>query len=511
MRGVRRFPVWTWPLLAAPGLIVAYYVLLRHLGYEAVSTQAVYSSASVAAIVSLVLGAWRHRRAGRGPWLLLAGGQAAMLTGDIVYFLVGRAHGGQVPYPGPPDVAYLSGYLGLAGGLLWLVRRRTPGWDLASIIDAAVAVAAALLGWVYLIEPLASAAGSHAAAQAVTVAYPVMDLGLLLLGVRLMLGAGARPPAFWLLAAWLGATIVGDTVYSVQSLLGVYDGTFVDGVYLFGTLCLAAAGAHRSMARLDASSAVAAPDAGRARLAVLAAAAIVAPCVLAVQDWRGAPLHVPEVAGACIALFLLVVARMAGLVGTQRVMAITDGLTGLRTRRYLEAAFGNEAARSARTGAPTGFLLIDVDHFKKINDTYGHQAGDRVLVELARRLGQLVRRGEVVARYGGEEFAVLLPGTDAAALRATAHRIHRGIVAAPFAIGEGRLVEVTVSIGGAGMPYHAHGVEELSRAADLALYAAKDAGRDQVVMATGGRRPPARRADRDDRGGRVARSFSRTG
>lgn len=122
-----------------------------------------------------------------------------------------------------------------------------------------------------------------------------------------------------------------------------------------------------------------APDATAGRLVVLAVTSVLAPIVLAVQYARGGELRVPEIVASCIVMFLLVLARMAGLVRTQRMMAVTDGLTGLRTRRYLEAALRGEADRVRRGGGSSGFLLIDVDHFKTVNDSYGHQAGDRVV------------------------------------------------------------------------------------------------------------------------------------
>jgi diguanylate cyclase (GGDEF)-like protein len=245
------------------------------------------------------------------------------------------------------------------------------------------------------------------------------------------------------------------------------------------------------MAKVDESSSTTAPDATSARLLVLATASVVAPAVLAVQYLRSAALHVPEIVVACILLFLLVLLRMAGLVSVQRTMAITDALTGLRTRRYLEEALRSEGERRrGAAGTSSAFLLVDVDHFKDVNDTYGHQAGDRVLVEVTRRMRDLVRTGDVVARYGGEEFAILLPGISSDELTELSRRLQRGISTAPFAIGAGRLIEVTVSIGGARMPGGHEPVDEMIRTADQALYAAKGAGRNQVVLA-GQAQPPA--------------------
>jgi diguanylate cyclase (GGDEF)-like protein len=175
---------------------------------------------------------------------------------------------------------------------------------------------------------------------------------------------------------------------------------------------------------------------------------------------------------------------MAGLVRAQRHAAITDGLTGLRSRRFFEQALHAESVRATRTGSELAMLLLDIDHFKTVNDTYGHNAGDQVLVEIAHRLGGLVRPGDLVACYGGEEFAVLLPGASPQTAREIAERIRRGVAIAPIAIGEDRLHQVTISAGASGMPAPCTDAEELVLAADRALYAAKGAGRNRVVASS---------------------------
>jgi two-component system cell cycle response regulator len=175
---------------------------------------------------------------------------------------------------------------------------------------------------------------------------------------------------------------------------------------------------------------------------------------------------------------------LAGLVAAQRRAATTDGLTKLRSRSYLEQALRTEAARARRAGEPLSVVLLDIDHFTKVNDTHGHRDGDRVLVEVAKRLQSLARPGDLVARYGGEEFAILLRDTDQARGREIAERIRHGIATAPIAVGDNRLHRVTISLGVAGMAAtSAQNASDLVLAADRALYAAKDAGRNQVAMA----------------------------
>jgi two-component system cell cycle response regulator len=166
---------------------------------------------------------------------------------------------------------------------------------------------------------------------------------------------------------------------------------------------------------------------------------------------------------------------------------LTDPLTGWNNRRYLEARLREEIARCRRLQSPIACLMVDVDHFKQVNDRYGHLAGDDVLRGVAARLAREVRSSDVAARYGGEEFVILLPGTDARAGRVLAERIRAAVAERPFEIGGGRdPLAVTVSIGVADRVPDASDDaaqgEELIARADAALYAAKAGGRNMVVV-----------------------------
>ena len=166
----------------------------------------------------------------------------------------------------------------------------------------------------------------------------------------------------------------------------------------------------------------------------------------------------------------------------------TDVLTGWHNRRYLTVRIGEELARARRDRKRLVCLMLDVDHFKRVNDTWGHAAGDVVLQELAQRIESQVRASDVAARYGGEEFVVLLPGTDVGAASKLAERIRKEIAASPIGLPCGAEVTITASIGIAEI---SPGPEDkdlktlgdsLIARADVALYAAKSAGRDQVVV-----------------------------
>jgi diguanylate cyclase (GGDEF)-like protein len=161
-------------------------------------------------------------------------------------------------------------------------------------------------------------------------------------------------------------------------------------------------------------------------------------------------------------------------------MAINDSLTGLHTRRYLMERFGEEFARTGLKGLSLSILMIDVDNFKKINDEYGHLAGDQVLREVGHMVTQTIREIDIAGRYGGEEFCVILPDTDKPGALLAAERVR-------LAIDEHKIkaydasIHATISIGVATMPDDAHYMGELIDKADWALYRAKRLGRNRAI------------------------------
>lgn len=163
-------------------------------------------------------------------------------------------------------------------------------------------------------------------------------------------------------------------------------------------------------------------------------------------------------------------------------MVLTDPLTGCLNRRGFDQALGREIARSTRAGSELGLLAIDLDHFKLVNDTCGHLAGDAVLRDMGALLQQTVRAGDIVARTGGEEFTILLPDAGSTGAFQLATRLCERIRGRPFIVG-GKQIRVTVSVGvvaGPGSAVDRQG-HELKLRADQALYAAKRMGRDRVL------------------------------
>lgn len=163
-----------------------------------------------------------------------------------------------------------------------------------------------------------------------------------------------------------------------------------------------------------------------------------------------------------------------------RRLAITDGLTGAYNRRHLIDSLEKEVARAHRYGRSLSILLFDLDHFKKVNDTYGHLAGDRVLEEVGARLrSRFLRQGDLFARFGGEEFVVVLSETGGEEARIAAERLRTTIGESPFLV-EGKSIPVTVSVGVAELGPGVETCDALLGQADENLYRAKRGGRDRV-------------------------------
>src|SRR5271166_6443512 len=193
------------------------------------------------------------------------------------------------------------------------------------------------------------------------------------------------------------------------------------------------------------------------------------------------------VAVTCVLSYLLLLVALPPVILLQRSLmhqqlaaaARTDPKTGLLNATAWQREADAEVARALRTGTPLALLLVDVDHFKRVNDHHGHLIGDEVLRALATGLRQQVRESDVVGRFGGEEFTVLLPGTDDAGAYGIAERLRASATRLSVSAADAR-IQVTVSIGVAVLGQHGHELFELLAAADVALYKAKDAGRDQV-------------------------------
>ena len=163
--------------------------------------------------------------------------------------------------------------------------------------------------------------------------------------------------------------------------------------------------------------------------------------------------------------------------------AIRDPLTGLFNRRYLEESLQRELHRAERHSHSIALIMLDIDHFKQVNDTYGHEAGDVVLKNIAALLQEYSRKSDIACRFGGEEFILILPETTLEVAIQRAEALRQAVMAHHVSIEKEEIKNLSISLGVASFPQHGQSIKEIMGEADQALYKAKVKGRNRVVVA----------------------------
>ncbi len=446
-----------------------------------------------AAALALLAGA---RLSGRTRlfWRVVGASLVLLLVGEGTWSFYELVLGMEAPTPSLADVGYLASYVAVVpaavigfGGASG--ERQARAWLDAAIVTVGLGAA----GWRLLIAPqLAQGFTLEVASQ---VAYPLLEITLLILLVSLGF-AGHRdvPLSVGLVAAAYAVATLGDAVYSYLTINGLFEsGGWIDLTWQVQLvlLCLAAASAMRLRDR-DPAVALFRRDLG---LWLVLGGVALAIGLVAVDLGHGDRSAVGLVAitlavGGLVARLQLTVrdlrkigVALDGALREQARLAVTDELTALHNRRYFVDVMRSEVHRGRSAGQAVGLLVLDLDRFKDVNDTHGHDAGDAVLAEVAARLGASVRDGDVVARYGGEEFVVLLPGAGSDTVAAIGERCRHALESTPVRLPDGTEVRVTASVGGSSSDTIAPTREELIRLADRAMYEAKRRGRNKLVMA----------------------------
>jgi diguanylate cyclase len=483
-----RAHAWQWFLAVGIALSLGYFLLPQQV------QDLVYQIPGMLAVVAIFAGIRLHRPQDPRPWVTLAAGLALTTAGDWTWVMLDRAYGIE-PFPSVADVFYLGGMGLVALAVLWLAKGRIPGGDRASLLDALiVAVGVGMLSWVFVMAPIVADASQSFGEIAVALAYPLLDIALLGVLVRLVLQPGGQPMSLRLLIGALVAFLASDFPYAVMSLTGSYEtGNIVDLGWMVGAVLWGCAALHPTMLSIaDPVERSSADQFSALRLLLLVAASLMGPAVLVYQWVNGEEIDVPVIAAGCVSIFLLVIMRLGTVVDALRATlderrslehelerrALHDPLTGLANRTLFHDRLGRALAR--RSGS-VAVMFLDLDDFKTVNDAYGHAAGDKVLRAVADALRGAVRAEDTVARLGGDEFAVLLddsPDRYEAALVAGrllgAVQVPVHLAGYQHAIG----VSIGISLGNGGDA----SAETLMRDADIAMYVAKGQGKGTFTV-----------------------------
>jgi diguanylate cyclase (GGDEF)-like protein len=381
-----------------------------------------YGGVAAAALIVAILGVRVNRPSRSRAWVLLLLGLACRLVGDAIWGVLVSVLD-VAPFPSVADVAYLASFPLMGLGLALMVRSREPRGDRGATVDSAIiAIGTAVLVGVFVIAPTVTDTTQDLLSRVIRTAYPVGDLILLAVLARLWTTSGLVLRAYRFLGTGLLFLFAGDIGYDAIFLTTGHapDGPWFDLSYLLAYAFLAAATLHPSMRGLTEPAAVTDERTMRPRLVALAVASTLAPVALLIEGLRGRPLLWQIIAPGSILLAALVITRLGGLLQTVQqqatrlaALARTDGLTGVPNRRSWDMELSRALAGARTDGLPLCVAMLDLDHFKKFNDTYGHPAGDALLKRAAASWRSAMPAASVLARYGGEEFAVLLRGHTA--------------------------------------------------------------------------------------------------
>ena len=461
--------------LAGAVVLAMFYFLLDNTPH---SKLLLYNGVGLISIVALVVGIKVNGARPRAPWIWFAGGLMSFLVADVIYYALELQHPDGPPFPNIADAFYLGMYPAMIIGLTKMVRHVAPGRDKASFIDAAV-VGTAMFGimWVLFVDDVFTIGMSNSA-LAVSLAYPVMDVALLAVAARLVVSVHLKHPPFAFIVGAIGSLAIADTAYQIKLGNGTFaTGQFPDAFWLTFYVGFALAALHPRASREAPRQA----DFGRltgTQLAIMFIATLAVPIV---DLFFGTPKDRIVTIVASALLFLLILVRVFALMKTVeqgrdrlRHDAEHDSLTGLANRmlfaKEVEETLGRDDERRSAV------LFIDLDDFKTINDSLGHEAGDTLLAEVARRLTNCVDDDDTVARFGGDEFAILIKSTRT---RRDVVNVARQILESlgdPIDLGV-RVVRASASIGIALENEHINEVEALMRNADVAMYLSKSRGK----------------------------------
>jgi diguanylate cyclase (GGDEF)-like protein len=435
----------------------------------------------------------------RTAWRLIGLALLSYAIGDALQFVY-EMSSANYPTPALSDIFFLAFYPLFLAGIVHFPWHHEDGSAprTQALLDAlTIAIGGGAVIWYFVLGPTAYSESGTLVANLVALAYPCGDLLLIAALARLWLTRKDRRLAWslGLIAVGIAFYVVADLAYTSAILNAKYSGgTWLDSLWMLATVAFAFAALASPALGPEHDAEQIEEQGGRRRdpaglmvgaLPYLAAVVVFA---LLLQVHGGDPFfpNLSLTITAAVVGALLIsreyVARRSLARAHARIAALatTDALTGLLNHRALAERIDRELERGRRYGRGCSLLFIDIDHFKGLNDTHGHGAGDAVLGELAELLRDSLRSVDTVGRWGGEEFVAVLPELDPDEALMAAERLRASVAAATFRPLEARM---TVSIGTASQPRDGDGRAELLEAADRAMYAAKRLGRDRVFSA----------------------------
>lgn len=480
---------WKGYLLVVAALATAWVLMPSVLARDVL-----YQAIGLVSVAVILLGTVLRQSRCHRAWYVLALGQLMLVVGDGMYAWYQDV--GQVnPFPSPADAVYLSAYPVLAVGLLMLTQCRRTGWDRAAWVDSGVVVVSlGLIAWVVVGAPTIADQGATFPAL-LSLAYPAADLLLLGVASRLFVGGGNRPTAFVLLLASLGALMAADVVYTLLGAGPSAADRWLDATWLASYVLAGAAALHRSAGAVSQRASERATM-STWRVVGLAGALLVAPGIEGVERLIHKEFDTWPLIGGYVLLTSLAVTRLqlalvdARTAAAERAVVLDrlaheathDALTGAMNRASTLVEV-EKALVDVRPGAPVGLLYVDLDHFKQVNDTFGHVVGDEVLRSVVARIREVVRPQDVVGRIGGDELVVLVRTVPSQrALVDMASRIVAAVERPLRLEGQPQALWLSASVGVAFSHEGMVDPDDLVREADAGAYQAKAEGRARVQV-----------------------------
>lgn len=495
---------WAWIAVLIGGLALSASYFALPVG---VSQTALFLTMAAAPLVLLTARLQRESLLLHRGWSALIAGVGLYTATVFIWALLPLISEAELPFPSPLDAMNFASYLLYGLFLIRVLHRRYPATtqDLREralpLVDAGIfAVAAMAVLWPLLFTPVAGTVSVSGSTLAVGAGYPIL-VSLLFGLVTQVLAAGRRPSADeLLLVLWIGAELVADIFYGSVSAHGRFHfGHPMMLGWMVSYAALSAAALHPALTTAE-------PDTARAVLRRHRRSWLLLPVVLtplaigaglrllhADLDPTTRSAFVAFVALGIVLAFVRLHLVSGDLVEQRRLsdellvlteqledLSLHDELTGLGNRRMLFDRLRHATnQRPTRPDACTGVLMLDLDGFKAINDSLGHDHGDETLIEVARRLSAVLRPGDTLTRPGGDEFAVVLEQVDAQQAARAAQRVVEAL-RSPMAV-NGQAVSVWASVGIALAAYRSD-PQECLKHADLAMYAAKQAGGDRSAF-----------------------------